>query len=704
MKHLAFTTWAVAFAIILPCRADGVLRTPAEMEGYIDGEPSAPADFAITSVVAAVFTSRPPFKIIYCEDVEGAVRLLAGDNALPKPGDVIFATGQLSFDAVGNAASYSNISISVVGNAPRREPPAIPLGELDPHRHHNRVVVTEGDVVDVIADDMSHTTVFLLIKDGAVKYPVAMNRTAGFDALRYLGARIRIRGIFLRRVLAYRPYSGPFIDLLEQPEIVAPPPKDPFTAPPVQHYPILTPQEVAELPRRSEVGHVLATWNGNRFVMRTPKGKIMLVQMLDGVPPPGNGDGVKVVGYPASDLFRINLTRAITRPEPNIGSCAEEAPEAINPENLTIEDDRPTPSAVRFYHGCTIRYRGIVMEPRGMPGSSNVFQLKSGSAMTTVNAGASGLDLGAIPVGAEVEVTGVCVLEGENWTSERIFPHLKGFMLVLRTDKDLVVVRNPPWWTIGRLLAAIVILLVVLLSVALWNRYLNRLVNRRGLELAREKLKKESAQLKTGERTRLAVELHDSLSQNLEGVACQVAASQNLMGQNTDASKSCLDTAQRMLDSCRLELKRCLFDLRGHALEENDLADAIRTTLAPLCDGIELDIDFNIRRTHFDDTTVHATLCMIRELVSNAIRHGRATKIRVAGEYCGGTLSFSVCDNGCGFDPDNCAGPSQGHFGLAGVRERAERLDGTVEVLSEPDKGTKVSIALKLPVSQSQPS
>ena len=696
MKHLAFMTWAVALAIILPCRADGVLRTPSEMEGYIDGEPSAPADFAITSVVAAVITSRPPFKIIYCEDVAGAVRLLAGDNALPKPGNVIFATGQLSFDAVGNAASYSNISISVVGNAPRHEPPAIPLGELDPHRHHNRVVSTEGDVVDVIADDMSHTTVFLLIKDGAVKYPVAMNRTADFDALRYLGARIRIRGIFLRRVLAYRPYSGPFIDLLEQPEIVAPPPKDPFTAPPVQHYPILTPQEVAELPRRSEVGHVLATWNGNRFVMRTPKGKIMLVQMLDGVPPPGNGDGVKVVGYPASDLFRINLTRAITRPEPTLGTFDEAEPEFISPEQLTIDNDRPTPDAVRFYHGRTIRYRGIVMEPRGMPGSSNVFQLKSGSAMTTVNAGASGLDLGAIPVGAEVEVTGVCVLEGENWTSERIFPHLKGFMLVLRTDKDLVVVRNPPWWTIGRLLAAIAILLVVLLSVALWNRYLNRLVNRRGLELAREKLKKESAQLKTGERTRLAVELHDSLSQNLEGVACQVAASQNLMGQNTDASKSCLDTAQRMLDSCRLELKRCLFDLRGHALEEKDLADAIHTTLAPLCDGIELDIDFNIRRTHFDDTTVHATLCMIRELVSNAIRHGRATKIRVAGEYCGGTLSFSVCDNGCGFDPDNCAGPSQGHFGLAGVRERAERLDGTVEVLSEPDKGTRANVKLKI--------
>ena len=699
MKHLAFMTWAVALAIILPCRADSVLRTPSEMERYIDGEPSAPADFAITSVVAAVFTSRPPYKIIYCEDIAGAVRILAGDGRLPNPGDVISAVGQLSFDAVGNAASYSNLSISVIGRAPIPEPATVSLSELDPNRHHNRVVVTEGDVVDVIADDISQTTVFLLIKDGAVKYPVAMNRTADFDALRYLGAHIKIRGIFLRRVLAYRPYSGPFIDLLEQPKIVTPPPEDPFTAPPVQHYPILTPQEVAELPRCSEVGHVLATWNGNKFIMRTPKEKIVLVQMLDGIPPPSNGDGVKVVGYPATDLFRINLTRAIVRPEPTLAPSSENAPKSISPEQLTIDNDHPTPKAVRFYHGRTIRYRGIVMEPRGKPSSSNVFQLKTGSATTTVNAGASGLDLGAIQTGAEVEVTGVCVLEGESWTPERIFPHLKGFMLVLRTGRDLTIVNNPPWLTTRKLLAAILVMLAGMIAVILWNRYLKHIVDCRGDELAREKFKKESAQLKIGERTRLAVELHDSLSQNLEGVACQIAATRQLMPQDTPAAGTCIDTAQRMLDSCRLELRRCLFDLRGHALEEKDLAAAIRTTLAPLCDGIDLGIRFDIRRSRFDDTTIHATLCIIRELVSNAIRHGRATKIRVAGEYHDGSLSFSVSDNGCGFDPKDSPGPSQGHFGLAGVRERAERLDGTVEVSSVPSKGTKISVTLKLEAS-----
>ena len=686
---------AIALAF-LPCRAEGVLRTAAELARYADGEPTTPTDFSITGTVIRVSPLGRLRNIIFIKDNTGYARIIDMENPLPKPGDVISASGQISFCPIGNASHFTNNVISVIGHVAPPQPTAIPLSGLDPRLHNLHLIDTVGTVIDVIHDEIDGKYVFLLLKDGPTEYPVAIKKKSDFDSLQYLEARIRVRGMFLCHVLALRTYSGPYIDP-DEISILSPQPSDPFAAPPIQRYPLMTPQELTSLPRRSELGHVLATWNGNRFIMRTPKDKIVIVQMLSGVPPPENGSDVKVVGYPSTDLFRINLTRAIVRPEPTPTPCEETEPESISPERLTIDNDRPTGNAVRFYHGRTIRYRGIVMEPRGNPaGSSASFQLKTGTALTTVNAGASGLDLGTIPTGAEVEVTGVCVLEGESWTPERIFPHLKGFMLVLRTGKDLVVVRNPPWWTIGRLLAAIVILLVVLLSVALWNRYLNRLVNHRGLELAREKLKKESAQLKTGERTRLAVELHDSLSQNLEGIACQVAATQSLMEQNANAAKSCLGTAQQMLDSCRLELKRCLFDLRGHALEEKDLAAAIRTTLAPLCDGIDLGIRFDIRRSHFDDTTLHATLCIIRELVSNAIRHGRATKIRVAGEYHDGTLSFSVSDNGCGFDPAGCAGPSQGHFGLVGVRERAERLDGTVSIESTPGKGTKVSVALKL--------
>lgn len=696
MKHFVFLTWAVVLAFF-PCHAEGVLRTAAELVRYVDGEPSVPSAFAITATVMRSVNRMPEANLIFIEDKSGTARIVDSENPLPKPGDVISASGQISFCPVGNASLFTNNVISVIGHVSQPESTCIPLSRLDMRRHHLRNIVTEGTVVDVFPDEIDDAIVFLMIRDGSVKYPASIKRKSDFNPLRYLTARVRVHGMFMRRVSGYRTYSGPYIESYGDLEVLAPPPADPFTAPQIQHYPILTPQEVDNLPRSSETGHVLATWNGNRFALRTPKGKIVLVQMLSGVPPPEDGSAVKVVGYPATDLFRINLTRAIARPEPALGPANAEPPESVDLEKLTLDGIRPTPDAVRFYHGRAIRYRGIVMESQGgTPNSSVLINLKTGSAMTTVNAGASGLDLSAIPIGSEVEVTGVCVLEGENWTSERIFPHIKGFMTVLRTRKDLTIVRNPPWWTTGRLFAAILIMLAVMVAVVLWNRYLKHLVNRRGSELAREKFKKESALLKIDERTRLAVELHDSLSQNLEGVACQVAATKTIMKTSHDAAESCLGTAQRMLDSCRLELKRCLFDLRGNALEAKDLSDAIRTTLEPICDGVELAVRFDIRRSHFDDTTVHATLCIIRELVSNAIRHGQATKIRVAGENHDGMLSFSVCDNGCGFEPSAAPGPSQGHFGLEGIRERTDRLDGSVKIESEPGKGTRVNVKLKV--------
>jgi signal transduction histidine kinase len=696
MKHFVFLTWAVVLAFF-PCHAEGVLRTAAELVRYVDGEPSVPSAFAITATVMRSVNRMPEANIIFIEDKSGTARIVDSENPLPKPGDVISASGQISFCPVGNASLFTNNVISVIGHVSQPESTCIPLSRLDMRRHHLRNIVTEGTVVDVFPDEIDDAIVFLMIRDGSVKYPASIKRKSDFNPLRYLTARVRVHGMFKRRVSGYRTYSGPYIESYGDLEVLAPPPADPFTAPPIQHYPVLTPQEVDNLPRSSETGRVLATWNGDKFVMRTPKGKILVVKMLNGVPTPGNGDAVKVVGFPTTDLFRINLSRAITRPEPSLGLDEAEIPETVSVEQLTMDGNRPTPDAVRFYHGRTIRYRGVVKDASdGGAASPNRLHLQTGSATTTVNAGASGLDLGKIPVGSEVEVTGVCVLEGESWTSERIFPHLRGFMLVLRTASDLVVVRNPPWWTIGRLTAAIAILVAGLFAIVLWNRYLNRLVNRRGHELMREKMKKESAQLKTGERTRLAVELHDSLSQSLEGVACQVAATRTIMKTSHDAAESCLDTAERMLDSCRLELKRCLFDLRGNALEAKDLSDAIRTTLVPICDGVDLDVRFDIRRSHFDDTTVHATLCIIRELVSNAIRHGRATTICVAGEYYDGTLAFSVSDNGYGFDPSATPGPSQGHFGLEGIRERAERLDGTVDVESTQGKGTTVNVKLKV--------
>ena len=200
--------------------------------------------------------------------------------------------------------------------------------------------------------------------------------------------------------------------------------------------------------------------------------------------------------------------------------------------------------------------------------------------------------------------------------------------------------------------------------------------------------------LKLSERTRLAVDLHDSLSQALAGLACQIAATGEDLKNNLPSVKDKLASADRMLKSCRTELKNCLFDLRNDTLDEKDLTRAVRRTIENLLPYASISIRFNVKRSLLDDSTVHALLAIIRELVANAIRHGAADSIRIAGSIGRDRLLFSVSDDGLGFDPQTCRGINEGHFGLNGIRERVSTLKGTVEIDSRPGNGTYVKISL----------
>ena len=101
-------------------------------------------------------------------------------------------------------------------------------------------------------------------------------------------------------------------------------------------------------------------------------------------------------------------------------------------------------------------------------------------------------------------------------------------------------------------------------------------------------------------------------------------------------------------------------------------------------------------RERLSESTTHAILSIVRELVVNAIRHGRATHVWIAGEYHDGRITFSVRDNGCGFDAASAPGPLDGHFGLQGVRERVKESGGSVDIASSPGNGTRIDVELKM--------
>jgi two-component system sensor histidine kinase DegS len=168
----------------------------------------------------------------------------------------------------------------------------------------------------------------------------------------------------------------------------------------------------------------------------------------------------------------------------------------------------------------------------------------------------------------------------------------------------------------------------------------------------------------------------------------------NNMPQNL---KRQLEYTSKTVETCRTELRNCLWDLRSEALEATTMNDAIKRSLGQIVNHTSLAVRFNVPRARLSDKTTHMILRIIRELSSNAIRHGNASQLLIAGCIDGDSLHFSVKDNGTGFDPMNTPGVSDGHFGLQGIQERLDLIDGEMKIESAKDRNTKVTVTKKIP-------
>ena len=245
----------------------------------------------------------------------------------------------------------------------------------------------------------------------------------------------------------------------------------------------------------------------------------------------------------------------------------------------------------------------------------------------------------------------------------------------------LTVVSRPSWWNLRYASISAGILFGFLVLTLIWNRILKHQVEKRGQELLKERLASFANRVKVEERTRLAVELHDSIAQTLAGVSMELSAKH-------------VDSAQKMLRVCRSELRNCMWDLRSRALEEPDMQTAIQKTLLPTINDSRLSIRFNVPRDSLSDNSAHVLVRTVRELVSNAIVHGHASTIHVTGELKDGWITCSIADNGCGFDISRMPGVNEGHFGIQGIRERLSRINGNFSLVSSPGSGTRAQLSI----------
>ncbi len=217
---------------------------------------------------------------------------------------------------------------------------------------------------------------------------------------------------------------------------------------------------------------------------------------------------------------------------------------------------------------------------------------------------------------------------------------------------------------------------------------LSRELNQMAADL--ENLLQTRGELATLEaRNRFARDLHDSVKQQVFATSLQIAAARALIQRDTDSAESHLSQADDLVRQAQKELNILIAEMRPAALEGKGLATALREYVARWSEGAEIPADFRVRGER--ETPLEAEQAIFRvaqEALANVARHSGASKADVDLHYTADHLTLTVSDDGRGFDPSRGSG---GGFGLQSMRERLVRLDGRINVESEPGGGTRVS-------------
>jgi signal transduction histidine kinase len=422
---------------------------------------------------------------------------------------------------------------------------------------------------------------------------------------------------------------------------------------------------------RGCVTHVAA---GRGIYMRGDGGSMLVLTAQ--IPPLEVGDQVEAEGYPIMSAFRpsltaVRLTRLDLHPEPpqpvplvpSAARQSREHDELVTLEAEVAQADTTGSGLMLLCHADGVNFQATLVSP----------------------------DPPKEPILPEMKLllTGICEVLSDH--PQAITLNASGFKINLRTGDDIVILQRPSWWTRTRMFNALGIVALMSMVVIAWAFTLNRTVNAQTLQI------REHASLHATreERERIARDLHDTLEQELMGVTLVLDdTAAKLNGESKQVSEQ-LDLARRLLRRAREESRSTIRDLRNVSIEMLGLNRSMDEMIRPLTEAAGLAFELRTlgQPYRLKGTQEHQIMLIAREAVTNASRHSQCTRVDITLEYLEGSMKLVVHDDGIGFDTEQI-GPRGDHFGLRGIKERAEKCRGTLAIVSTPQAGTTLTVTM----------
>jgi signal transduction histidine kinase len=206
---------------------------------------------------------------------------------------------------------------------------------------------------------------------------------------------------------------------------------------------------------------------------------------------------------------------------------------------------------------------------------------------------------------------------------------------------------------------------------------------------------RERFDLVLAERSRIARELHDTLLQGLSGITMQLQAL--WMRLPPSKEKQFLSDIIEDAGACSQEARQSLWGLRTVGPRSRGFSEKLVELCREVLRESNITLKLDVQPVGLDalPDTEFQLLRIAREVVSNTHEHAFATVLHVSLKISKGVLNLSFEDNGVGFVAENGV-QLLDHFGLVGVRERAEEIGAKLALASTPGAGTKISIQLPL--------
>jgi signal transduction histidine kinase/ligand-binding sensor domain-containing protein len=229
---------------------------------------------------------------------------------------------------------------------------------------------------------------------------------------------------------------------------------------------------------------------------------------------------------------------------------------------------------------------------------------------------------------------------------------------------------------------------VILAGVGGWSLYRLRVY-----QVARQLNQRFDERL--AERTRIAQELHDTLLQGFVSASMQLHVTAERLPDDSPA-KGSLSHVQKLMARVIDEGRNAVRGLRSADNAPRDLAQAFSAMHLELAAGqaVEYRVVIEGRLRVLKPIIRDEVYRIGREAIVNAFRHARAASIEIELEYAPSGLRLFVRDDGCGIDPHVARKGADGHWGIAGMRERARSIGGGLKVRTRAEAGTEVELSV----------